>query len=308
MRSIRTWLVGLGLLACGMAMLWWARGHRPPNEVPIAGQTRAVETPERTLADLWIVDQSRTPETAAPIDPRSTEDAHAISEADVKHALREVRIDTAGDVIVDDRALSALLDGFAGVERLSDAEVAELQRIITAGLPSPAGEQAAKIVGDFYQYQVALRASGAAPAGDLNSAQAELERTIALRHAYFGEATAERLFGDEQAHARFTLASMRLEADASLSESDKAERRETLRAMLPQRLREDSQQTVTPPSAMPSAEQFDWQQRYAEFQRQKQAILAAGLVESEKNEQIDRLLHEHFTTDEIDLALRYESR
>jgi lipase chaperone LimK len=307
-RTLRILLGVIGALAAVIAIWWIGARDRPVDVRQSATSRTAAQSSERTIADIWVREPSQPQVVTQPSQPLP-QDA-PVDAAGIRDALRDVRVDEDGNVIVDHRALAALQEGFASLGQLDASQLASVQEIIRSGLPPPAGDQAATIVGNYYQYQLAARTmNDSATGSDLDASQTQLDRLVALRHSYFGAETAEKLFGDEQAYSRFMLASMRIESDASLSPPEKQQRQSELVETLPERLVREapSGPAETTPDSTPSTDRGDWASRYAEFERQKQAILQAGLTEEEKNTQVDRLLHEHFASDEIESALRYES-
>lgn len=300
-------LLGVGVLGAAFAIwLVTMQDDARRSDARARSEARSVATSERTIADAWTMsDSAREVEIG---EPRGADEPPRVDAASVRTALRDVRLDEAGNVVVDHRALAALRDGFASIERLDAGQLADIQEIIRNGLPAPAGEQAATIVANYYQYQLAAQTMlGGAAGEDIAGSEAQLERLVELRRSYFGTETSERLFGDEHAYARFTLESMRLAADESLSPEERQRRQEALTQMLPARLRAPDSAAAEPVAASAAEMKPDFAARYAEFERQKRAILAAGLVDDEKNVQLERLLREHFAADEIDAALRYDA-
>jgi lipase chaperone LimK len=307
-RTVRILLVIISALAAVIA-IWWIGARDTAVKVGQSPPMRATpHSSERTVGDLWIREPSQPEVVTRPSEPLTHDTP--VDTAAIRNALRDVRVDEEGNLIVDHRALAALQEGFASLGQLDSSQLVSVQEIIRSGLPPPAGDQAATIVSNYYQYQLAARTlNDSATGNDLGASQAQLDRLIALRHSYFGAETAEKLFGDEQAYSRFMLASMRIESDGSLSPAEKAQRQSELIKALPERLVRETPSGLaeTTPDSTPSLDSGDWASRYAEFERQKQAILDAGLTEEEKDTQVDRLLHEHFAAEEIESALRYES-
>jgi lipase chaperone LimK len=74
-----------------------------------------------------------------------------------------------------------------------------------------------------------------------------------------------------------------LEADPTLSADDKAERLKTLN---------DRLTDATVPVD-------NWRQRYSVFLSEKQRIMDAGLADQEKKVQVQRLMQQHFSPDEL---------
>ncbi|MBC7983349.1 MAG: hypothetical protein H7Y02_05770, partial [Candidatus Obscuribacterales bacterium] len=106
-----------------------------------------------------------------------------------------------------------------------------------------------------------------------------------------------KLFGEEQAYARYTLESIRVQSLVGISQEEKDELQATLKQQL--------QPGVLPEK--PSASQLEWERRYVQFQQEKQRILDAGLTEEDKQQQIERLLSTHFRAHEINAARIYIS-
>ena len=284
------------VVAAGAALvIWYVNAPDEPGVTPSESQ----RAQPRTVADAW---RARSSEQQNETAFTTLRPAPAIDERAVRDALQEVRIDDNGNVVLDHRVLTALRNGIASLGPMDADRIAELQQVIRDGLPPPAGEQAATLVGRYYEYQLAARSLPDAGRGDLAQAEAQLDRLVELRKAYFGEDAAEKLFGDEQAYARFTLASMQITSDPTLSPEEKEQRQQALYQQLPEHLRPVGAPSEPQPMELPAG----FAARYAAFEREKRAILAAGLTEEDKNAQIERLLHEYFAPDEIDLALRYD--
>ena len=196
MNVVRTLLVSAGLLG-GAAGLWHLTAQHKTDPSRAPSQVVASGAPERTVGDVWLSPAvqfgSSGPTSANPGTPQG------FNSATLREALRDVRIDDAGNVVADHLTLRALQNAFGSVE-LDAGSLARVQEIIRRGLPPPAGDQVATIVGNFHNYQLAAASlSRREGGGDIESMRAQLERLTALRHSYFGYETAEKLFGEEQA-------------------------------------------------------------------------------------------------------------
>lgn len=285
-----------GAAACAIAALaWLALGQRDQSS---ADQQPRTANAERTIGDVW-----RMPAADSSV-PHTRIERSALDEASLRHALRDVRVDARGKLVLDHSVLEALRRSFASTDVVDDTQLAALRGIIRDAVRGPTGEQAAKLVSDYYIYQAAARAMSAdAMGGDLESVEAQFNRLLALREAHFGPQAAQGLFGDEQAYTRYTIESMKIEMDASLSDEAKDRKQAALLATLPPRLQPqqpslDSQRASTPDDA--------WRARMVAFQREKEAILGAGLSEDDEDTQLHQLLHEHFTEEELARVLRYD--
>lgn len=282
------------------ALLWWTRPETSSSTHNVTDNVEAATPPDapRTVAQAWQWNEfSRAERKSA----EASDDRPApapFSAAGVHRALRDVELDANGLPVLDGKTLNILRTSFAEMKTgLSDAQVEELSRIVRSGLPGPAGEQAAKIVTDYYRYDVALRDLEAQrpPPEGLASMQRQLEETVALRRQYFGYDVAAKLFAQEEAYAQFTLASMRIQETPGLSEEDKQR--------LQADLRNNIDAGVLPDK--PDARELEWQRRYAQFAREKQLVLDAGLSERDQKEQIEQLIATHFKENERERARRY---
>lgn len=252
----------------------------------------------------------------------------------VYHALSQVELTEDGEVVINDKARSALESAFSRLPLdLSVAELEQLELLITQGLPGEAGVRVAHIVSSYYHYRVAEKDFNAhyLPGDDVAGAQTHFEQQVALRQAHLGYELAEQLYGEEQAHARYTLESMRIQSDETLSEAEKAAQQTALRAALPEGLSSEAMLALSEQSvesyayieqlrrqgadeqhvhyleqqqrgldaaasvANGAQEKHEWERRRSQFQQQQRLILEAGLSEADKQHQIDRLLIEYFT-------------
>jgi lipase chaperone LimK len=217
----------------------------------------------------------------------------------VHAALREVRLDEMGDVVLDNEALSALQAAFASMPRgLTTEQLGQMQHTIRTGLPGRAGEQTAKIVANYHTYHLAqqrLKTDRGDEAMDPAAALVQLEELAALRRQYLGYEAANKLFGQEEAYARYTLESMRVQSLEDLPQAQK----DAMQAQLKSRLATG----VLPDK--PSAAQTEWQHRHEIYQRERQLIMNAGLSAADEIEQVESLLRSHFRPEEIERARNY---
>lgn len=286
------------LLAALTASFAWVLRPAPPAVPPPA----AIETPERpagaaprTVGEAWRWQAFPVKQRAAAAPAAAEAGSGLFDVPSIRRALKDVALDDGGNVVLDGNALAQLKDAFATLEtELSAAQLEELQRIIRTGLPGPAGQQAASIVADYYRYHQALKDfdAGVVLADDLAAAAARYEQLAALRQEVFGPDVAQKLFAQEEAYARYTLETMRVQSAPGLSPEQKEHRLTQLRQSLP-------------PGVLPEKPGPDWERRYAAFAREKQAVLNAGLTESDKRAQIEQLLRQHFTDSEIEAARHY---
>ncbi|MAL99074.1 MAG: hypothetical protein CL583_11590 [Alteromonadaceae bacterium] len=160
----------------------------------------------------------------------------------VSAVLADLELDDAGNLIVNDSMLPGLNQVFLGTrEPLSPAQVEELQLLVRTGLGGSAGEQAADVVERFARYSNAYREVG-------SSLQAEVEPDVLagyleqleiMRRAHLGDELAGALFDREEEMTRYTIESMRLDRDRTLSEQERQARRQVLTDKVQQLLSND---------------------------------------------------------------------
>jgi len=291
MNALR-WLLAAALATAGalIAYVYW-----PAADSSVSSSQPAFEA--NTLAAVW---QPQTFAEESRAETFGVERAPFTPEG-VRQALKQVRVDEVGALVIDHDTLSALRAGFAELAgRLDEHHLARLQEIIRTGLPGAVGEQTAKLVADFHRYEAALpefEAQYPTPA-DPAAALQHLDQLVALRQGHFGGDIAERLFGVEHAHARYTLESMRLESLNDIAPEEKAALQASLKERLPAGVLPDK----------PSAEQLEWERRYMQFAREKQRIESSLLPQDEQRRQIDLLYETHFREHERDRARSYVPR
>lgn len=297
--------LGVGALAVGaavVAVLLFNRADESlqpaaeviPNTTTAPAQTPAPRAPNATIGSQWDwseleavtqSDQTNTgskPKTAASFDVPT-----------IYATLADIHLSESGEVIPDQTALNALNRAFvtSGID-WTPARVEELQAIVRAGLPGIAGEQAAAIVGDFYQYTQDKAALESVYTSTTDPAEAHLQYSelMAIRRQTMGDAVADQLFADEEASARYMFESIALAQDNSLSAAERRERQQALEQSLRER-----------PPSIPQ-----WQDRYAEFQQAKQSIQQAGLERAEAQRQLDNLVDQHFSSSEQTQASHFK--
>ncbi len=207
----------------------------------------------------------------------------------VYQALRAVKIDAAGSIILDDDALNALNIALDHDEMQLDSEaIGELQTIIKNGLPGLAGEQIAHIVADYYQYLGAKSEFNSVyePTNGegqyIENYESQYEELSSLRELYLGSEVSSKLFAVSDANARYMFETKKLEADTSLSEEEKKEEQAKLVAR-------HAEETINV---------NDWKERYQAFLEEKQYIVNASISDDEKLAQIAELINQHFSDEE----------
>ncbi len=254
----------------------------------------------------------------------------------LQHALANIAVDEDGNLALDEVALASLQQAFRAVQSLDTTTIDELRLYVQAGLAGEAGTQAARLLDDYIGYRNSLaEAKNAWAAGDDLSPRQQLERTIALRREHMDPVTASQLFAGEEAHQRYLIAMDDIRSDMQLSEPERqdalARVREDLRSgrllvdtsdgQVTSRLRQQREQWqqlgltddmrrhlarqslgLVAARDLAGSDAEDWQSRYGQFERERDAILRAGLAEAEKRRQARALEERYFTPEEREAA------
>ncbi|MCH8498982.1 MAG: hypothetical protein LAT63_10920 [Marinobacter sp.] len=170
-------------------------------------------------------------------------------------------------------------------EGLSSEELATISAMIERQLFTPEADDVAFIITHLYrleQEQARMLSEGApitTMAGQLEAQQ----RLSQLRDDWFGPELAERLFsGTDDVDAATGESPARNPAGGTNTEE------------LPERL--------TGAQAELAGMESAWAQRYQRFLAEKQFIDNAGLDETEKDQQIEALLRQHYPPEELEAA------
>lgn len=168
---------------------------------------------------------------------------------DIATALSRINLDHNGQIQVDQQARTVLEAAFLQPEQAMDeTRFSELKTLIEGGLQGDAGQQAAAMAERFYRYSNAHRevAGTFGHHGKLHNAEADFEQLSRLRRTYLGEELSDSLYGEEEALMRYTLQSMRIQTDETLSPEQKQSRQEELRKEVPTSLLGAPEQASTP--------------------------------------------------------------
>ncbi|WP_416398724.1 lipase secretion chaperone [Allohahella sp. A8] len=250
---------------------------------------------ENTIASAWQwAAEPGAGKDSAPVEAQQPEgEPMPFTPDSVYAALQAVKLDENGDVIADHDALLALEATLAATDaRLAPAQIAALQALIKQGLPGKAGEQTARIVGDYAEllkaeadfndvYFTEDEGAQNLTADDFERQYQELQ---ALREVYMGNEVASSLFAVTDANAQYMFESQRIESDTSLSTQEKLAMASELQA-----------QHVEQTTGI-----RDWNQRYKTFMAEKQRVVNAGLSDNEKRTQIAALMRQHFDNHELE--------
>lgn len=240
-----------------------------------------------TVADAWQWQQQPLVDSDAIVHGSSkSKPSYTTSEQKIYQALGDVRLDANGHVIIDAVGLQALYKTIGyGNQLLDNDKIEYLKMVIRRGLPGAAGDDVAEIVANFYGYldaknQMKSMYPSMSSIEDLSVQIAELR---SLREIYFGSDVAALLFKEQQAHEDYMLENMEISNSDSLTEEEKDVARKQLR----EQLLADRPDVV------------NWEQRYDIFLRDKQVVLESDLLPLEKKQQVDALVQQQFTSEEL---------
>ncbi len=239
----RSWWVALagalGVVALGYWLLQTPAEPEPTPEAAAAAQAAA--TAQRQPASgtageaSWVVTVSDAMGT--------TMDASRLFE-----------LGFAGGLVIDKdtrASIEALLNSMP--ENLSDADLARLERTLRQGLPKEDAEKAYKLITDYRDYTKDIRDEMQPKGipGNLQEARAFFDQMEAVKRRHFDDATANALFGQADHYARLTMEAMFVQQDSSLSDEQKKQQLDALRAQLPA----DQKSLIPAPGAAPAASQ-----------------------------------------------------
>lgn len=336
------WLIAVvsPLLLLGGWMLW-PDPPRSSNDWPSpgieAGQARETVASQWQVPPNPVSLNETVASGPEPRDHSNTEsDSPEISLDRLQHALANIAVDQEGNLVLDEVALASLQQAFRAVKNLDAATIDELQLYVRAGLAGETGDQAARILGDYVRYRHSLAEAEAAWArNDSLSPRQKLERTIALRREYMDPVTTSQLFAGEDAHQRYLMAMEDIRSNTELSEQQRKEATARVRKDLRSgRLLVDGSDSRLNHNLRQQAEQWkkagvpeetrrylehqslglaaardlagsdpeDWGRRYRQFEREREAILRAGLTVEEKQRQVRQLETTYFTEEERNAA------
>jgi lipase chaperone LimK len=257
---------------------------------------------EETIETAWqwntSPDAKYTVQQASELDTLVNQPTqHPFTQESVYNALKSVKLDNNGELIIDNDALKSLNQTFEKLAAVLEPDhLFELQDIIRQGLPGPAGEQVAQITADFYNYLGAQKEFEAlyevenTLASDqdntLEQQTAQYNELLALQALYLGEDVANKLFATSNANARYMFDSLAIDNNDTLTDEEKK-----------QQHAENIQRHAKGTIAI-----NDWNQRHSHFLTDKQYVLDSSLSHEEKQIQIRQLMNQHFNTEELKLV------
>lgn len=341
------WLVAVvsPLLLLSAWMLW--PDTREPAQV-WPSSSESGNGPDRTIASQWEdpsepVQPEEAVESANGTDPQPEGSTPREIDLDrLQHALANIGIDEDGNLILDEVALASLRQAFRGLEGAGPEAIGELQLYVEAGLAGETGAQASQILGDYARYRNALTEAEAQWADeDGLTPRQKLKRTIELRREHMDPLTASQLFAGEDAHQRYLITMEEIRSDPELSEEQRRQAMDRARddlhsgallldqqdSKVAEDLRSKRQnwkelglsdrtrsylerQTLGLVAArdLAGSSRDEWQNRYQQFEQERDSVLKAGLAEDEKQRQVEALVDTYFTPEEVEAARHWLPR
>lgn len=210
-------------------------------------------------------------------------------------ALHAVKLDIDGNVILDHDALVSLDETLERIHnRLDEDSVEALVDLIQQSLPGQAGLQLGELVENYYYYLEAkeifsrmnedlLVKRDVDPLVSIEQDQGLYAELQALREVHLGSDVTAELFRVSDANALYMFESMKLEADLNLTSQEREQKRKDIQAQY----------------IAQSVNVLNWPARYPAFLSAKQAITSSSIDMQEKVKQVNALLDEHFSPEEL---------
>lgn len=305
-------IAGLSFLAVVLTTTWLVSSPTPPTSEPVTAQR-----PDPTMA---LPSSIQLPEVSAntPLPPLPPE---------LEGLEPEVELVTdAEGHLVPTQELRVLLDFYlANIDQEPLAIVlARIKAAISQRLAEPALSQAFSLLERYVGYRMTLEQlqndlpDGMTATGfDRDALRQRLDRLKQLQHDLFGRDEIDAFFSEDTRLDEYTLASLDIRQNSSLSEFEKQRQLEALEQTLPTEVRQARARAVIHGEVYEQAEalkaadasaaelyqlraqslgedaavklaeldqqQQAWQQRLTDYRQQKSQILEAGLSEADQN-------------------------
>lgn len=253
--------------------------------------------------------------------------------------------DKAGALVIDNGS-KVRLEIFVSQlpANMNARDLQTLESEVRAGLSNTEGQKAVAILRAYLAYVKAKDTAEFQQRTENRPMPDDGQALAALRRAIFGLETADALFKVDEAQSRFGAQLATVQSDATLSLQQKLDRIDELRAALPpevaalerdgadaakaslrfneeiarlrrtgaseidiQRVREQ-QFGVQGAKALAEMEmqKNDWERRYLEFLREKNAVLASSGTGQQKRERIELAMKQIYSHQEIDFARAFD--
>ncbi len=246
---------GLAAVAVIGGLAYWMLSERKAL-VPLPAHS--VDTKDKNpnaIASRWQWENFIDDKPAASTDGKKTVGGKSGLESEgpydvvqIYNLLQSITLDDSGRLIPDQIAKQALENGFMSLgPDLSSEGMSELQELIRIGLPGEAGEQAAQILENYYQFRLAemefnqqmenpLPTTEPGQMADPLAAVDQHEKLVQLRRSFLGNEVADQLFAVEDTQARHMFDVIAVQQNADLTDEEKQNQLATLQMQLNENL------------------------------------------------------------------------
>jgi len=265
--------------------------------------------------------------------------------SEVEYALRLVKLDSFGQLVLNDKTESSLSRAVARLPAdLPEHEITHILELIQTSLPGEAGAQVADVFTKYYRYKATEKVlvMNSIRPESIDTALEQLATMTELRYEIMGEEYAEKLFGAQQRSAEYHLEREIIRRDNALSVEERNQQLTHLKTTAQQsglamsspslevqqlhteveKMRVQGQdetmiqmrreQTLGKGAAeqvsLMEQQQNDWQLRYQQFEQEKQVILAAVLDADDQQQQVNSLFLRHYSVEELPGARAYDQQ
>lgn len=254
----------------------------------------------------------------------------------------ELRVDPEGRLVVD-MGVKDFFDYFLSAvgEVTPERAMEEIRRQAALRLPPEALEEAMALLADYVSYQqlmVTYMQQPLIPADQQDFAyyartlRESFDQIRELRRQVFSPEAVSAFFALDEAYAEYAVASLEVNADTTLSETERQARQEALKALLPEQMRTAERAAVARTTAVQKArmqfesgaeesarqalsevfpeEQIDeillqfaeqqvWELRVEEYLADRAALLRSDLSETDKVREVEALRQSRFPAEEL---------
>lgn len=193
---VHGWWLAVAVIATLVTLLWWLAGHPPPaNPQGPPGQLSLAGTGGRAVPSPWLSPNLGIDEDEPVL--LSTAPAGPVVVTSAGSANAVFAIDQAGNLVLDE-PMRLRLENL--VVLTPEDQLAAKVEAQVAQLPPKAAAAARELVSRYEGYMTAQKLSPSSVQAPLlpQEGLAELAELRSLRRSYFGQAAAQRLFGEEE--------------------------------------------------------------------------------------------------------------
>jgi lipase chaperone LimK len=325
--------IGIALISVILVIFYVTYSHQNPSAESVIGDaTLKKEAPAKIGTTLvYGNDVNSKPDVNLPKSLRGTQVDGGF------------RVDSDGNLIIsiDNKRFFDYFLSTVGEESIAQI-TARIRGEIESKLKEPARSQALKELEQYLSYKAALadiekqiggQPPSSSPEENLARLKQRMQAIFDARNQYLSQEVNEAFYSQDEAVDKYSLASLEVRADTSLTEDQKQEKLLALESMLPEKIREQRKETVkyeryaleekkmieqhaTPGQlyqfraqhfgeqaaqrlAKLDQQRAEWNTRMAQYDAQKATLQKAGLSKSDYQEQLQALRQQNFSPIEI---------